>query len=43
VDQAGQCPRVAVSLLATNQHGECTAEGTAEVLLDDYGRLSGQE
>jgi hypothetical protein len=34
---------VAVSLQATNQHGERTAEGTAEILLDDYGRLSGRE
>jgi acyl dehydratase len=43
VDRVGRCPRVTVSLRATNQHGERTAEGTAEILLDDYGRLSGRE
>lgn len=42
VDQAGECPRVGVSLQATNQLGELTAEGTAEILLDNYGRRSGQ-
>jgi acyl dehydratase len=42
VDQTGECPRVEVSLQATNQRGERTAEGNAEVLLDDYGRRSGQ-
>jgi hypothetical protein len=39
VDSTGQCPCVTVFLQATNQHGERTAEGTAEILLDDYGRL----
>jgi acyl dehydratase len=43
VDRAGQCPRVVISLQATNQHGERTAEGSAEILLDGYGRLSGQQ
>jgi hypothetical protein len=32
-----------VSLQATNQHGERTAEGSAEILLDGYGRLSGSK
>jgi len=38
VDNVGECPRLAVALQATNQYGERTAEGTAEILLDDYGR-----
>jgi acyl dehydratase len=38
VDDAGACPRVTVSLQATNQLGERTAEGSGEILLDDYGR-----
>lgn len=42
VDNAGECPRVQVSLQATNQRGERTAEGTAEILLDDYGRRAGR-
>jgi acyl dehydratase len=43
VDQVGDCPRVHVSLQAVNQLGECTADGLAEVLLDDYGRRSSGE
>jgi N-terminal half of MaoC dehydratase len=30
--------RITLDMAATNHLGECTARGTAEVLLDDYGR-----
>ncbi|WP_083934109.1 FAS1-like dehydratase domain-containing protein [Sciscionella marina] len=40
VDRAGECQRVHVALEAKNQFGERTADGVAEVLLDEYGRLS---
>jgi acyl dehydratase len=35
---AGSVPRILLGLRATNQLGEVTATGTAEVHLDDYGR-----
>lgn len=38
--EEGAIPVVRVELTATNQLGETTATGTAEVLLDDYGRRS---
>jgi acyl dehydratase len=37
----GDCPRVRVSLSAENQLGERTADGVADVVLDDYGRRAG--
>jgi len=40
VDQVGECPRVQLSLRAVNQLGERTADATAEVVLDDFGRRS---
>ncbi|WP_432989974.1 FAS1-like dehydratase domain-containing protein [Dactylosporangium sp. CA-233914] len=43
VDEVGDSPRVHVTLSAVNQLGERTADALAEILLDDYGRLSGGE
>jgi acyl dehydratase len=40
LDTVGACPRVHISLEAVNQLGEPTANAVAEVLLDDYGRLT---
>ena len=41
VEGDGDCTRVRVSLSAENQLGERTADGVAEVVLDDYGRRAG--
>jgi hypothetical protein len=40
--EAGDRPRIRLALSARNQLGERTADGVAEVIMDDYGQASAQ-